>query len=75
MFEGLTMTTLYTEIVRWVFVILALYILVRTIRSLLSSKNPAEVWAYMNLRTYQMNSSGDVLNVSESSMPITHWEM
>ena len=63
MFEGLTMTTLYTEIVRWVFVILALYILVRTIKSLLSSKNPSEVWAYMNLRTYQMNSSGDVLNV------------
>lgn len=74
MFEGLTMTTLYTEIVRWVFVILALYILVRTIRSLLSSKNPAEVWAYMNIRTYKMNKEGTVVSVDESSMPITHWE-
>ena len=35
----------FTEIVRWIFVVLAIFILVRAIRSLLRSKNPAEVWA------------------------------
>lgn len=74
MFEGFEITALYTELVRWVFVLLALYILIRTIRSLLSTKNPSEVWAYMSMRTYNMSSDGDVLSVEESSMPITHWE-
>ena len=74
MINGLEMTAIYTELVRWVFVILALYILVRTIRSLLSTKNPSEVWAYMSIRTYDVNNEGEVVDVNESSMPITHWE-
>ncbi len=74
MFDGFEITELYTELVRWVFVLLALYILLRTIRSLLSTKNPAEVWAYMNLRTYKLGEDGEVVDVEESNVPITHWE-
>ncbi|MBR5128874.1 MAG: hypothetical protein IKU67_02360, partial [Firmicutes bacterium] len=74
MFEGFEITTLYTEIVRWIFLLLAIYILIRTIRSLLSTKNPVEVWAYVNLRTYKMNQEGSVISVDESSLPVTHWE-
>lgn len=74
MVNGFEITSLYTEIVRWVFVILALYILIRTIRSLVSTKNPSEVWAYMSIRTYDLDSEGSVIGVDESSVPITHWE-
>ena len=74
MFEGLEITTLYTELVRWVFVVLAIYILVRSIKSLLRTKNPVEVWAYMHIKTYQFDSEGMVVDVEESSMPVTHWE-
>ena len=74
MFEGLEITTLYTELVRWVFVVLALYILVRSIKSLLRTKNPVEVWAYMHIKTYQFDSEGIVVDVEETSVPVTHWE-
>ena len=40
---------LYTTFARWIFVILAIYILVRAIRSLLSTKTPSEIWAYLSL--------------------------
>ncbi len=51
----------FTAIARWVFVVLAIYILLRAILSLLSSKTPSEIWAYLSI--------GNAL-----AMPITHWE-
>ncbi len=62
------------EIVRWGFVFLAVYILLRAIKSLLRSKNPAEVWAYMQIKTYRTDSQGYAVDYQEVSMPITHWE-
>ena len=40
---------LYTAVARWIFIILALFILVKSIASLLLSRNPSEVWAYFNV--------------------------
>ena len=52
-FEGnFQLGNLFTELVRWVFVFLAIYILLRAIKSLLKSKNPAEVWAYIHPVSY-----------------------
>ena len=51
----------YTAVARWVFIALAIFILMRAIRSLLKSKNPSEVWAYLHLSTGE-------------NLPITHWE-
>ena len=68
------MASLFTELVRWVFVVLAVFILVRAIVSLLRSKNPAEVWAYMQLRTYRTDEEGNPLDWQETSVPLTHWE-
>lgn len=42
-------TQAYTTGVRWVFVALSVYILLRAIISLLRSKNPSEIWAYLTL--------------------------
>ena len=36
------MASVFTELVRWVFVVLAIFILVRAIASLLRTKNPAD---------------------------------
>lgn len=66
--------SVFTEIVRWIFVVLAIFILVRAIRSLLRSKNPAEVWAYMHLCTYRTDEEGQLIDCDETSVPITHWE-
>lgn len=52
---------LYTAIARWVFIFLAVFILLKSILSLLKSKNPSEVWAYLHLSTGE-------------NIPITHWE-
>lgn len=52
---------LYTTFARWIFVILAVYILVRAIRSLLSTKTPSEIWAYLSL------PNGE-------TRPLSHWE-
>ena len=52
------MTMIFTQLVRWVFVILAIYILARSIRSLLQTKNPAEVWAYLHLETMVPQEEG-----------------
>ncbi|MDD4377710.1 MAG: FtsW/RodA/SpoVE family cell cycle protein [Eubacteriales bacterium] len=52
---------LYTAIARWVFIFLAIFILVKSIKSLLQTKNPSEVWAYLHLNTGE-------------NIPITHWE-
>lgn len=52
---------IYTAIARWVFIFLAVFILAKSILSLLKSKNPSEVWAYLHLNTGE-------------NLPITHWE-
>ena len=51
----------YTTAARWIFIVLALFILVKSIISLLKTRNPSEVWAYFNI-------NGD------TSIPVTHWE-
>ncbi|MGN0712950.1 MAG: hypothetical protein ACI4LJ_04125, partial [Anaerovoracaceae bacterium] len=67
------MTMIFTQLVRWVFVILAIYILARSIRSLLQTKNPAEVWAYLHLETLVPQEDGQ-FESQEISVPLTHWE-
>ena len=52
---------LYTTFARWIFVILAIYILVRAIRSLLSTKTPSEIWAYLSLPNGEIRA-------------LSHWE-
>lgn len=52
---------LFTTIARWAFVILAIFILVRAIRSLIATKTPSEIWAYLSI-------GGSI------TKPITHWE-
>ncbi len=61
----------YTAIARWVFIFLALFILLRSIYSLLRTKNPSEVWGY-----WHFNTSGGLTDASQSAMsiPISHWE-
>ena len=51
----------YTAAVRWVFVLLAIFILVKSIKSLLQAKNPSEIWAYIG-------------GPDGSSTPLKHWE-
>ena len=51
----------YTAVVRFLFPILALLILVRAIRSLLTVPHLPEVWAYLSLP-------------NGASQPLTHWE-
>lgn len=70
----LTLATAFTGIVRWVFVVLAVYILARCILSLVRSKNPAEVWAYMHITTFKETDDGDYDVENDISVPITHWE-
>lgn len=52
---------IYTAIARWVLIFLALFILLKSILSLLKSKNPSEVWAYIHIGDYE-------------NIPLTHWE-
>ena len=72
--SDLTVTMVYTGLVRWIFALLALYILTRCIVSLVRSKNPAEVWAYMRITTYEPAEGGFFNVVSDMSVPVTHWE-
>lgn len=51
----------FTTAARWIFVVLAIFILIRQIHSLLRSKNPSEIWAYLGCP-------------DGSSVPLTHWE-
>lgn len=51
----------FTTIARWVFMILALFILSNQIRSLLKARNPSEIWAHLSCP-------------DGSSVPLTHWE-
>lgn len=48
-------------VARWVFIFLAVLFLLKSFLSLLKSKNPSEVWAYLHLNTGE-------------NIPITHWE-
>ncbi len=52
---------LLTTVNRWVFVVLAIYVLLRAILSLLKSRNPSEIWAY-------------VQDQNGTTTPISHWE-
>ena len=50
-----------TTAFRWIFVVLAVYILLRAIMSLLSTRATPEVWGYLYVK-------------DSVSQPITHWE-
>ena len=52
---------LLTTIFRWIFVAIAVYVLLHAIISLLRSKNPSEIWAYVQDET-------------GNSTPLSHWE-
>lgn len=67
------MSVVFTELVRWIFVILAVFILARSIRSLLQTKSPAEVWAYLHMETLKPVAGGDY-EQEEQRVPLTHWE-
>ena len=67
------MGMIFTELVRWVFAALALYILLRSIVSLLRNKSYAEVWAYLHLETLKPLKD-DQFELTEISVPVTHWE-
>ncbi|MBR5230355.1 MAG: FtsW/RodA/SpoVE family cell cycle protein [Firmicutes bacterium] len=72
--EGITFTIVFTMIVRWIFVVLAGYILASCIISLVRAKNPAEVWAYVTATTYEETGDGVFNPASSISVPVTHWE-
>jgi len=55
------LATYYTTVARWIFVVLAIFILAKSIYALLSAKNPSEIWAYLSL------PDGSV-------KPLSHWE-
>lgn len=55
------LATYYTTVARWIFVALALFILIKSIASLLKAKNPSEIWAYLTLP-------------DGSNKPLRHWE-
>lgn len=59
--ENPTLARVTTTTLRWVFVVLAIYILMKTILSLLSTRTTPEVWGYFYVE-------------DGVSCPITHWE-
>lgn len=59
--SGYGFELIYTAVARWIFIVLAVFILLRAILSLLKSSSPSEVWAYLHLNTGE-------------NIPITHWE-
>ena len=74
-FEGVSLGDAIVSItIRPIFVFLALYVLVRCIVSLVKSKNPPEVWAYLKVARYAEGENGEMVKVSESNEPLTHWE-
>ena len=56
-----TLATYYTTAARWIFVGLAVFILAKSIFSLIARKNPSEIWAYLRLPDGRVS-------------PLTHWE-
>ena len=74
-FEGISLGDAIVSVtIRPIFVFLALYVLVRCIVSLVKSKNPPEVWAYLKVARYAEGENGEMVKVSESNEPLTHWE-
>lgn len=59
--SGHAASLMYTAAARWIFIILAGFILLRAIIALLRSKSPSEVWAYLHIE-------------GSRNIPITHWE-
>lgn len=59
--EGMDFTLLYGAVLRYIFPILAVIVLGRCAKSLLTFRREAEIWAWLSLPT------GDRL-------PVTHWE-
>lgn len=51
----------YTTVARWIFVALALFIFIKSIRSLWAAKGASEIWAYLILP-------------DGTHTPLTHWE-
>lgn len=51
----------FTTVVRWVFVILALFIFIKSVRSLWAARGASEIWAYLILP-------------DGTHTPLTHWE-
>ena len=51
----------YTDFARWILMLLAVFIVVKSIYTLLRTKNPSEIWAYWRISNGQ-------------TIPITHWE-
>lgn len=51
----------FTTVSRWVFVVLAAYILFKSIKSLLSTRTTPEVWGYLYVE-------------GGANLPISHWE-
>lgn len=58
--EGVTIFSIYQDVVRYVFPVLALWILLRCLRSMLQFRKEPEIWAW--------------LRVDETLLPVTHWE-
>lgn len=78
---------IYTAIARWVFILLALFIVVKAIASLLRSRTPPEVFAYFNVRRGLVSNDTKISDFDdltdeeeepeyqfERSTPVTHWE-
>jgi cell division protein FtsW len=51
----------YTTVARWIFVALALFIIIKSIRSLWAARGTSEIWAYLILP-------------DGTHTPLTHWE-
>lgn len=52
---------LYTTVARWIFVVLALFVFIKSIRALWAARGASEIWAYLILP-------------DGSHTPLTHWE-
>ncbi len=59
---------------KFVFIVLAIYILARSILSLVKANNTSEVWAYMVIKKYMADEEGILVFDSEEKIPISHWE-
>ncbi len=74
---------IYTAIARWIFILLALFILTKAIASLLAGRSTPEVFAYFNISKVPTYDS-DGYEVDDRifggrsdsgiNVPITHWE-
>ncbi|MDD6920631.1 MAG: FtsW/RodA/SpoVE family cell cycle protein [Eubacteriales bacterium] len=56
-----TISGFVTTISRWLLVLLAFFILLRAMKSLLTTKMPTEIWAYLSLE-------------GVTAIPLSHWE-